>query len=77
MLVTSLQAALSLKPSDWFKDNELEELKAFNAATEADEGEAIALIEQGKTKLENGSRRSADSIFKKVIKKYPTTIAAG
>ncbi|MEC8405003.1 MAG: outer membrane protein assembly factor BamD [Verrucomicrobiota bacterium] len=77
MLVTSLQAALSLKPSDWFKDNEHEELKAFNAATDADEGEAIALIEEGKTKLENGSRRSAERIFKKVIKKYPTTIAAG
>ncbi|MEC8650801.1 MAG: outer membrane protein assembly factor BamD, partial [Verrucomicrobiota bacterium] len=73
----SLQAALSLKPSDWFKDNELAKLKAFNAATEEDEGEAIALIEQGKTKLENGSRRSAERIFKKVIKKYPTTIAAG
>jgi outer membrane protein assembly factor BamD len=77
ILVTSLQAALSLKPSDWFKKKELEELKAFNAATQAEEGEAVALIEQGKTKLENGSRRSAERIFKKVTKKYPTTIAAG
>ena len=77
LLMTGLQAALSLKPSDWFKNNELEELKAFNAATEAEEDEAVALINKGKTKLENGSLRSAERIFKKIIKKYPTTIAAG
>ena len=68
LLMTSLQAALSLKPSEWFKNNELEDLKAFNAATEAEEDEAVALINKGKTKLENGSLRSAERIFKKIIK---------
>lgn len=74
---TTLNAQLSLNPLDWFDSEAEEEELAIDVASEADEAAASSIVQSGKMKLEAGNRSSANKSFKKVIKRYGTTKAAG
>ena len=74
LLATSLHAQLN--PLEWF-DNEDEDLIALNVASAAQESEAVALLATAKSKLADGRTGGANRIFKKIIKKYPKTVACG
>ena len=74
LLGTSLNAQFN--PLEWF-DGEEEDIVALNIASSAQESEASALLETGKAKLAAGSTSSANRRFKKIIKKYPKTVACG
>lgn len=70
--------ALSLNPLNWFESEaEEEELTALNVASSAQEAEAEAMLETGKSKLDAGSRGSANRTFKKIIKSFPNAKATG
>lgn len=77
LLVGSLSAELSLNPLNWFTGSEQDEALAIKVASAADEAAASALVEKGKSELEQGQTGRADKRFKKVIKNYGTTRAAG
>lgn len=74
LLAASLHAQLN--PLEWF-DGEDKDLVALNIASAAQESEATALLETGKAKLAAGNTGSAGRSFKKIIKKYPMTVASG
>lgn len=74
---TSLQAEFGLNPLDWFDPDAEEEELAIDVASAADETAAAALVASGKRKLQSGSTGKAENNFKKVIKRYGTTQAAG
>ncbi len=74
LLASSLHAQFN--PFDWF-GGEDEDLVALNLASAVDESEATALLNSAKAKLATGSTGSADRKFKKIIKKYPKTVASG
>lgn len=76
LTASTLQAALSLNPLDWFGGDD-EALTALNVASAAGEAEAAAMLENGIAKLETGSTGSANRTFKKIIKNYPTAKATG
>lgn len=73
----SLQAELSWNPINWFTGSDDEEMMAYHAPSEAEEAEAAQLLAHGKSKLDGGNRSGANRVFKKVVKHYPTTEAAG
>lgn len=75
--VGPLSAEGGLNPFDWFESDADDEALAFDIASSADIATAAALVERGKAELENGSTRRANGRFKKVIKRYSTTPAAG
>ncbi|WP_158279936.1 outer membrane protein assembly factor BamD [Coraliomargarita sinensis] len=72
-----LTAQMGLNPFDWFDGEAEEEALAINVASNADEVAASSLVESGKAALESGNTGRAHSRFKKVIKRYGTTKAAG
>ena len=74
LLATSLRAQFN--PFDWF-GGEDEDFVALNLASAAEESEATALLNSAKTKLASGSTGSAERKLKKIIKKYPETMASG
>ena len=74
LLATSLHAQLN--PLEWF-DSEDEDLIALNVASATQESEAVALLVTAKAKLAAGRTGAANRIFKKIIKKYPKTVACG
>ena len=70
--------ALSLNPLDWFSsEKEYEGLLRFHVVDTAEEREAQELVDRAMIDLEKGSTWSAKRRFKKVIKKYSTSGAAG
>ena len=73
-LASSLHAQFN--PLDWF-GGEDEDLVALNLASAADESEANSLLNSAKTMLAAGNTGSAESKLKKIIKKYPKTVASG
>lgn len=75
LLIASQAQALSLNPLNWFGDSN-KEPEPITAATTAEQTAAQKLLEEGRTKFENGRIGSANSAFKKVVKKYPTSPAA-
>jgi len=76
-LAGQLNAQLSLNPFSWFGGNSQEESLTLDVATSADEAAAAYLVTEGKVELEAGNTGRADRRFKKVIKRYSTTSAAG
>lgn len=74
LLASSLPAQLN--PLEWF-DGEDKDLVALNIASAAQESEASARLERAKAKLAAGNTGSAVRSFKKIIKKYPETLASG
>ena len=74
LLASSLHAQLN--PFDWFSGED-EDLVALNLASAADESEATALLNSAKAKLAAGSTGSAERKLKKIIKKFPKTVAGG
>ncbi len=75
LLIATQVNALSIIPTDWFSRGD-KEPEAIQAATETEQSEAQQLLESGRSKFERGRIGSADSTFKKIIKKYPTSSAA-
>jgi outer membrane protein assembly factor BamD len=75
-LAGQLNAQIGLNPFSWFGGGTQESL-ALNVATSADQATAADLVTEGKTALESGNIGRADRRFKKVIKRYSTTSAAG
>jgi outer membrane protein assembly factor BamD len=74
LLANSLPAQLN--PLEWF-DGEDNDLLALNIASATQEAEASALLERAKVTLAAGNTGSAVRSFKKIIKKYPETLASG
>lgn len=72
-------SALEWNPIDWLERDsaEDEEALAIQIASAADEATASLLVEKGKSELQDGNTGRANSRFKKVIKQYGTTDAAG
>lgn len=68
---------MGLNPFDWFEGEADDEALAIDIASSADKAAAAALVERGKAELENGNTGRANSRFKKVIKRYSSTPAAG
>jgi len=75
--VGQLSAQIGLNPLSWFGGEADEGALAIDVASAADQGAAAALVESGKAALENGNTGRANSRFKKAIKNYSTTKAAG
>ena len=75
LLITGQASAVELNPLNWFRGSD-KEPEAITAATTEEQTAAQALLEKGRTKFENGRIGSADSTFKKIVKKYPTSPAA-
>lgn len=74
-LTASLHAQLSFNPLNWFGGSAEEDIVAMNIASPADEAEAASQLEEGKSRLANGSTGSANRIFKRIIKRYPNATA--
>lgn len=72
-----LAAQQSLNPLSWFGWGGAEESLALDVADPADESDAASLVAEGKIALEQGKNGRAGRLFKKVIKRYDTTTAAG
>lgn len=72
-----LTAQQSLNPFNWFGWGDQEESLALDVANPADEAAAKTLVTEGEVELEEGNTGRADRRFKKVIKRYSTTTAAG
>ncbi len=72
----SSQAQVGLNPLDWFQSDREEEL-SIDVASSADQSEARSLVAAGVSNLQAGQTGKAERNFKKVIKKYSTTKAAG
>lgn len=62
-------------PLDWFDSDDDEELISLDVASQAEESEAAAMLENGKARLSSGSTGSANRTFKKIIKNYPNAQA--
>ena len=78
LLLTTQADALSLNPFNWFGSSKSEqELQPVRLATPEDERAADELLAAGLRKFVNNSFRGANSNFKKVVQRYPTTRAAG
>lgn len=76
--VGPLRAELGLNPLEWFEsDSGKEEQLSIDIASNADEMTAASMVAKGKSELQNGNTGRANSRFKKVIKRYSTTQAAG
>jgi len=69
-LVSSASGQLSLNPLNWFAGDE-EEITNLRVASAADESSASELLEAGRQKMAADSLRSANRIFKRIIKDYP------
>lgn len=76
-LTGQLSAQQGLNPFNWFGEGAGEASLSLDVASPADEAAAASLVEEGNTALEEGKSGSADRRFKKVIKRYSTTTAAG
>jgi len=74
-LMSPAQARFSLNPSKWFESKE--EAGAFTLASEAEEAQAQDLLDQAKQRYEAGRLGSAKRKLKKIIKRFPTSDAAG
>ncbi len=74
-LATTLFGDFSINPVEWFSNDK--ELRPLRVANDADEAEAVALLERGRQQLESGNTGSANRTFKKIIKNYPRAKAAG
>lgn len=72
-----LPAQTGLNPFKWFESDAGEETLAVDIASSADKGSAAALVQRGKAELQKGNTGQASSRFKKVIKRYGSTPAAG
>lgn len=70
-IASSLQAELSLNPFNWFEGAPKEGDPALNMTRAADEADANAMLELGKSKLRTNNTAAAHRTFKKLIKKYP------
>lgn len=75
LVAGQLNAALPLNPLEWFADSD-QEPESITSATTAEQSAAQSLLEEGRRKFENGRIGSANSTFKKIVKKYPTSPAA-
>jgi outer membrane protein assembly factor BamD len=71
-IASSLQAELSLNPFNWFEgDQKKAGPPGMQMLGAAEEAEALAILENGKSKLRSNDTAAANRIFKKLIKKYP------
>ena len=72
---STLQGGLRINPLSWFSSEEekIVELEIANKVAEAD---AAAMLEVGMSKLEAGRTSSANRVFKKIIKRYPSAQAS-
>lgn len=80
LLLASSAGALSLNPFNWSdskSDKTEEELQPINLASPEEEQAALELLSAGVQKFDNQKLRGAHKSFKRVVKKYPTTRAAG
>lgn len=79
LLLAAPAGAMSLNPLNWFSssDKTEAELQPIRLSSPEDERAADELLAKGLRKFVNNSLRGAHSNFKKVVKKYPTTRAAG
>ena len=79
LLVFGLAAApahaqFTLNPFKWFSDDE--PVEALDVASAAEEEEAAAMLEDARAAFGNGATGKANSIAKKIVKRYPTADAA-
>lgn len=71
-------SAVSFNPLDWFGgDKEEEKTLSINVVDTAEEREAQEIVDRAMIDLEEGSTFRAKRKFKRVIKKYPHSRAAG
>lgn len=71
---TSAYGEFSLNPANWFAP---EVPSALQVASVSDNADASALLAVAREKFEAGKLGSANRSFKKIIKRYPRTKAAG
>ena len=64
----------SLNPLNWFSDDE--PVEALDVASAAEEEEASAILDEARAAFDNGNTGKANSVAKKIVKRYPTADAA-
>lgn len=77
VLAGQLESQITFNPFNWFGGSQQEEALALNLSNAADQAAAAALVSAGKAELEAGNTAGANRRFKKVIKQYSNTPAAG
>lgn len=78
LLIQTQSATASFNPIAWLLNkDEAPKLEPLYAVSESEERDAARLLDKGIAKFDNGSYLSAERLFKKTIKNYPTTAAAG
>lgn len=77
LLFQGAQAQSGLNPLSWFSGGANGEELMLDVASEADEAAAADLLAAGLDRLQSGKTGSAKRKFKRIIKKYDTTEAAG
>lgn len=78
LLITSVSHAGLPNPFSWLnKKEEAPVLEPIYASSKEKEQKAGALLAKGMGKFNQGSLRSANRLFKSIVKKYPGTEAAG
>lgn len=78
LMLAAPAGAFSLNPLNWFgSNNSGAPLAPIELSTEEDELAADTLLAKGLRKFVDNKPGSAQRTFKKVVKKYPTTRAAG
>ena len=70
-----LQGSLRMNPLSWFSSEE-EKIVKLEIANKLAEADAATMLEVGMSKLEAGRNSSANRVFKKIIKRYPSTQAS-
>ena len=70
-----LQGSLRINPLSWFSSEE-EKIVKLEIANKLAEADAATMLEVGMSKLEAGRNSSANRVFKKIIKRYPSTQAS-